>query len=300
MKAEELSDEQLLRLVGSTDKELFDAGLDISSRVFEVPRRVMAKLGYDGFVVPDYRDPGMGGRVDAAFKSIYRKHDIAVGGHIGIFMYRDIYARISVPHGYGKVMIRPFEFVDLTPVQLRIIQTEPDQIAAFLDQFIDVADIQYGIPELKKEFGAIELVERYIDRARLHLHGAAAVLTGGYDPRGAVQSALLATELSLKSACATGGMTGEEMRDKFGHKRGTLAAAVGTLWPSFDVDRVRRVIAAQPEFVANRYNPGQPDRRTIGHVVMGAQFVVAEVVRQLADVNWRRFFTTHTSRHYPA
>src|SRR5690349_9031376 len=125
MKPDDLDEEQLLYLIGTTDKELFDAGMNIKQRAWEVPRAVMKKLGYIGFVMPGAGTPKTLERIRSTFASIYRKQDIAMGGHIGVFMYRDIFARIGVPQGYGRLGINPFEFVELTPIQLRIIQTEP-------------------------------------------------------------------------------------------------------------------------------------------------------------------------------
>jgi hypothetical protein len=300
MKREDIPDENLLYLVGTTDKELFDAGMDIKRRYWEVPRAVMKKLGYISFVIAGQGKPGLLERIEGMFASIYRKQDIAMGGHIGVFMYRDIFARIGVPMAYGTVRIEPFQHVELTPVQLRIIQTEPDEMATYVDQFCDVADVQYGASEIKVPFSKIELVGRFVGLARLHLHSASAVLTGGYDHRGAIQSSLLATELSLKAGVATQGSSERDIKEQFGHHNDRIADFVGSIWPSFDVDRVKRVIAQQPGYVPNRYSAVQPERREVGHLVMGAQYIVAEVVRQLSDRDFRSCFDPPIARHYPA
>lgn len=215
-------------------------------------------------------------------------------------MYRDIFAQISPPDVYGVMRIEPFKHVDLTPVQLRIIQTEPEEIAVFLDQFCDVSDIHLGTRELKPAFATMEPVTRYIDRARLHLHGAAAILTGGYDNRGAVQSALLAVELSLKSAALTQRLTEAEIKKQFGHNYKALVDFISKAYPAIDVNIVRRVLDKQPQYVANRYDHGQPTRTEIGHIVMGAQYVVAEITRLLSDRNSRANFEPPLVRHYPA
>lgn len=300
MTGDELSDEQVLSLVVQADAELFKAGQDIRRRQWEVPSLVMRRLGYVGFVMAGVGKPPVLDRIEAAFKSIYRPQDLAMGGHIGVFMYRDIFARIGVPHVFGQVSINPFKFVDLAPVQLRIIQAEPEAMETFLDQFSDVADIQYGTAELKATFAKIELVERFIGLSRLHLHAAAAVLTGGYDYRGAVQSALLACELGLKAGAAAQGLGETEIKDRFGHRLGNLADAVGQGFPGFDRDRVRRVLAGQPQYVPNRYASAQPDRREVGHLVMGAQYLVSEVVRQLSDRDFRANLQPPLARRYPA
>jgi hypothetical protein len=103
MKSDDLDDEQLLYLVGTTDKELFDAGVGIKQRAWEVPRAVMRKLGYIGSVMAGAGTPEILERIRSTFASIYRRQDIAIGGHIGVFMYRDIFARIGVPMGFGQV-----------------------------------------------------------------------------------------------------------------------------------------------------------------------------------------------------
>jgi hypothetical protein len=215
-------------------------------------------------------------------------------------MYRDIFARIAIPHIFGHVSIDPFKYVELTPVQLRMIQTEPEDMETFVDQFSDVADIQYGISELNLPFAKMELVARFIGLARLHLHAAAAIVTGGYDYRGAVQSALLATELALKSAVAAQGRTEPEIKKEFGHDFKALTDCVAGTWTSFDANRVRSVIARQPEYVPNRYAPTQPARREVGHTIMGAQYVAAEVIRQMSDRNFRANLSPQIKRRYPA
>lgn len=58
----------------------------------------MRGFGYIGFVMAGHSKPELLDRIEKAFASIYRKQDIAMGGHIGVFMYRDVFARISVPH----------------------------------------------------------------------------------------------------------------------------------------------------------------------------------------------------------
>jgi hypothetical protein len=293
-------DEELLYLVAATDKELFDAGLDIERRSWEVPHIVMKKLGYTQFVLAGSGTPKVLERIRSTFASIYRKQDIQIGGHIGVFMYRDIFARIDVPRVFGEVGIDPFEFVELTPIQLRIMQIEPDQIETYLDQFCDLADVEYGAEELKEPFAGMELVARFIGLSRLNLHSASAVLTGGYDHRGAVQAALLATELALKAGAAAQGLSEQEIKDRFGHRNNDIADSLATGWPSFDLGRVKRVLTTQPSNVLNRYSATHPNRRQVGHIVMGAQYLVSEVVRQLPARDFRSGIKPAVPRRYPA
>jgi hypothetical protein len=169
----------------------------------------------------------------------------------------------------------------------------------YLDQFCDVADIQYGAYELKKPYADMDLVKRFVDLARLQLHAAAAIVTGGYDFRGAVQSAVLSVELALKAGAAARGMNEDQIREKFGHRLRIILEYVAKPWTSFDVARVGRVIDRQPLYVANRYSSKQPNRLEIGHTVMGAQFVVAEVIRQMTDRDFRSAFDPPLHRRFP-
>lgn len=300
MDPNKLDDDELLYLVGMTDKALFDSGRDIRQREWEVPQELMKKFGYPAYMINGDARPQILKRIDAAFASIYRKQDLAMGGHIGVYMYRDIFARISVPIMFGQVKLNPFEFVELSETQLRMIQIEPAEIETFLDQFSDVGDIQYGVQELKKPYSDIELVVRFIELSRLHLHSAAAILTGGFDYRGAVQSSILATELALKSGAAAFGLGEDEIKKRFNHRNSEIAEFVADRWTTFDLDRVKRVISKQPPYSQNRYSAQQPNRVEVGHLTMSAQYLVAEVVRQMCDRDFRNDLSPPFQRRYPA
>jgi hypothetical protein len=305
---DDISDRELIKLVVDTDSELFKAGVDIKQRQLRVIDTILTKLGYVmleklghlAFMGLGPLEPPVIKRINAAYRELYRPRDLAMGGHIGVYMYRDIFARVSVPHVYGQVSINPFDYVELTELQKRVMGNEPGEIEQFLDQFSDIADIQYGTNELKPEYAKLELVNRFINFSRLHLHAAAAVVTGGYDFRGAIQSSLLATELALKAGAATRGLTEQQIKDRFGHDFPALIDFVGSAWPQFDADRVQRVVAKQPKYVPNRYSKAQPDRCEVGHIVMGAQYVASEVVRHLSERNFRAGSRTPHTRRYPA
>lgn len=298
MAGEHLSDDELLSFVVAADKKLFDEGVEIRQRAWRVPRRLMGEFGYVEYVSSGAGMPLILKRIQAAMSSFYRQQDLANGGHIGVFMYRDIFARIAVPMVFGVVQLNPFHFVELTPAQMNVIQSEPDQMNIYIDQFFDVLDIQFGIMELREPFASMELVVRFLGLSRLHLHSAAAVLTGGYDHRGAIQAALLASELGLKAGIASLGLSEQEIKKKFGHGNAAAAAFVGASWSNFDLERVQRVLAKQPHYVPNRYAAVQPARREVGELVMGAQYLVAEVIRQMSDRNSRGEPPIH-ARSYP-
>jgi hypothetical protein len=297
----DLTDDALLTLVVQIDAALFAAGQDIKQRQFNVPREVMKQLGYASFVLAGAGMSPTVTRIQALFSRLYNAHDLAIGGHIGVFMFRDIFARVGVPHAYGMtVRIVPLEWVELTDIQKRILSSEPDNFDCYHDQFADLFDLEYGIGELRASYSKMELVDRFLNLARLHLHASAAIVTGGYDYRGAVQSALLASELALKALAAATGRGEKEIKDQFGHKTNVLIAYLEGKWPTFDTARVRRVAATQPSYVPNRYAKEQPKRVEVGHTIMGAQYIAAEVTRQLSARNFRQDGGQPWARKYPA
>jgi hypothetical protein len=294
------SDDEILTLVVRVDTALFAAGQDIKQRQFSVLSEVMKLLGYVGYVLAGVGTPPIVTRVQAQFSRLYSAHDLAIGGHIGVFMFRDIFARIGVPHTYGTVRIVPLDWVELTDVQKRVLSCEPDNLDCYHDQFADLFDLEYGIGEMYATHSKMELVDRFLNLARLHLHASAAVVTGGYDYRGAVQSALLASELALKALAAATGLDETEIKDRFGHKANKMITYLEGKYPTFDAKRVGRVVATQPSYVPNRYAKEQPKRVMVGHTIMGAQYIAAEVTRQLSARNFRQDGGHPWVRKYPA
>jgi hypothetical protein len=298
----ELSDDELLLRVVQKDTELLESGMEIKQRSFFVPIEVMKALGYQyGFTIAGRSKPAILQRIEELFESIYRPLDLAVGGHFGVFVYRDIFARIRVPRIYGEGSIPLQDFVELTDIQRRILCQVPGHFEALHDQILDVFDIYYGGSELKKPYCEIELVTRYIRSCQHHLHAGAAILTGGYDYEGAVQSALLATELALKSIGAAQGISEKDLanKNKFGHYLVKLLDVIEQCWPHFDAARVRRVIERVPNYVESRYAAGTRKRVDVGHIVMGAQYVAAEITRQMSDRNFRKNCNVTWLRRYP-
>jgi hypothetical protein len=80
-------------------------------------------------------------RIASAHSALYRRSDLAAGGiHGGIFMFRDVFARIDIPMAYGKVAIEPLTLTDLSDIQIRWLCSRPADLQMFLDQFTDIFD----------------------------------------------------------------------------------------------------------------------------------------------------------------
>jgi len=262
------------------DDAALEGGRDPGSRTFGVGSEIMRKLGYSTFALG--RDaPPLLQRIYALHSSLYRKSDLQIGApHGGIFMFRDVFARLTVPYAHGRVHIDPLTLTDLNENQLRWLVSRPHDYHCFLDQFWDVFD--FGAP-----------LGRYADFANLgpeaapvfrlagfQLQAAAAALSVAFDWQGAIQSALIGAELALKAALAAKGWD-DVARRRLGHNLTEAADAISALSPAFDAKLVRATVARMPSYVANRYSIEQPGRRETGRIVMDAQFIAAEAMRSV-------------------
>jgi hypothetical protein len=54
-----------------------------------------------------------------------------------------------------------------------------------------------------------------------------------------------------------------------------------------------------PRYVENRYSPSQPNRVETGHIVMGAQYIAGEMMRQVTDYSIRSARIPPDERFYP-
>lgn len=296
---DEISDSTLFALVIAADEEALAEGKSPKQRGMVTVLKVMKKLGH-AFVMTGSGMSPLGERVMAMHRSLYRGSDLAIGGiHGGIFMFRDIFARIYIPFGYGQMSVNPFQLTDLSEAQLRWLASRPQDEAAFHDQFIDIFDFAGTLGRLGDYKMPPKESHEMFQLASFQLQAAAAALSLAFDFRGAIQSCLIGAELSLKAGLAAHGAD-EKARRKHGHHLASAANAFSKGSPTFDLDRVMRTIQRLPQYVDNRYSPDQPDRMAVGHIVMGAQYIAGEVARQIGEFSIRSALIPTVQRVYPS
>ena len=104
-----ISKEQLRDLVIDADDEALSEGAAPNQRGPCVVSKVMKKLGYAGYVLFGSGSSPMVAEILSIHSSLYRPKDVGMGGvHGGIFMFRDVFARIYIPYAYGRVALDPF------------------------------------------------------------------------------------------------------------------------------------------------------------------------------------------------
>jgi len=293
----EISDKELLNLVLAADEELFQEGAEPKERCLPVISKVMTKLQYSAFILAGEHTPAIVKRITALHSSLYRPADIAVGGiHGGIFMFRDVFARVDIPIIYGSARIDPLKLTNFSENQIRWLLSRQADFQMFNDQFTDIMDFAGGLGNLANYRSPPKAALEVFWLAAFQLQAAAAALSVAYDFRGAVQSAIIGTELALKGGLAVLGLN-EGDRRKYSHDLSAAANALFAAWPDFDIERILCTISRFPPFVANRYSAIQPNRVDVGHIVMGAQFIAGEVMRQTTGYSIRQ--AQPTKRVYP-
>lgn len=293
------TNDELQELACEADDEGLSLGEEPKQRSFKNVLRMLTKLGIDGVPVTGEWAPEIVKRIHRANDRLFRPIDQREGGiHLGFFMFRDLFARFSVPIIFGSPFIDFWSLLDLSDEQKRWMATDDEAVARFVDQATDLLDFGYGVMEFGHTREVTDQSKELIYRAHIQLEAAAATATGAYDFRGTLQSALIAAELALKAGLSCNGHSDGDLR-LIGHDLVRAARALGEHETTFDADRVVRAAQTFPNFVHSRYSGPQPDRRQMGHILMKAQFIASEVTRVFTDRNMRANQDCNKVRSYP-
>ncbi|MCK1636756.1 hypothetical protein IVA95_03890 [Bradyrhizobium sp. 157] len=113
-----------------------DEGAAPNQRGLRVTSKVMKNLGYGGYVLFGSGAHPMVAEILSVHSSKYRQKDLGMGGvHGGIFIFRDVFARIYIPFAYGTVKLDPFTLTDLTKNQLAWLAIRPADYQGFWISF---------------------------------------------------------------------------------------------------------------------------------------------------------------------
>ena len=276
-------DEDLWELILTLEEGMCAEGITPKERHFKLPIKAMERLGFKSFVLSGSREDPLLKRIRALHATLYRPKDVAVGGlHGGAFMFNGIAAQVYVPIIYGAVMIDPFEFCDLSPSQIEWLRSSPAQDRAYLVNFCNLFDFSACLHPMGDYGEVSKAALPLLQLAAFQTQSAGAALCAAFDNRGAVQSALVAAELSMKAALAGAGSKESELK-VLGHDFVKLAEAVGDAYEKFELRPVKELARGLPELVPNRYSPKQPERNETGSIVMSSQAIAGAVARVLTE-----------------
>ncbi len=299
----EISDHQLLTALKKVDDEHIASGIQPGGRDIMNVGKALHSFGIQAILMgPEHMVPEISRRAQRINKTLFIPKELQVGGlHLGAFLFRDMFCQLYAPIAYGTIRIDFWKLLDLTDFQKAWLAEDPEQLAMFADQSMDMLDFGFGWGEFGHGRNMNARSKDLIWRAHSHLEASAATAIAGCDYSGTIQSALLGTELALKAGLVAHGMTDKELGKRtLGHNLSALANELARLEGGFDHERVERVVAGFPDYVESRYNLPTPGRIETGHILMGAQYIASEVTRQFTNRNCRQDDPASRSRVYPA
>ena len=284
------SDEELWKLILRLEDEMWAAGIPPKSRHFDLPVKAMEALGFTSFVTVGEEEPLLLKRIHAMHGTLYRRKDVAAGGvHGGAYMFRGIASNVYVPIIYGTVSIDPYAFCDLSRRQVEWLRLSSEQDRAYVENFCNLFDFAACLTPMSGYRAVPKGSLPLLGLSAFQTQSAAATLCASFDERGAVQSALVAAELSMKGALNGAGATEGDLKD-LGHNFESLIQAVSKAYEDFDAEQAMAHLRDWPSLVPNRYSKEQPDRGQTGEIVMASQAIGGLVARALTGGGlWSRF-----------
>ncbi|MEQ8694468.1 MAG: hypothetical protein RIC85_03970 [Gammaproteobacteria bacterium] len=295
----------LQALVMETDTILIEEGVEPHQRPLQACARIADKLG-TSFRIGDRKDEFVEA-VHYIYESLYRQDDLFMPPmHIGIVMFRDIFLPLKIPVIYGQVEVDPIKSLDGVPENtIKWIFKSDDTASTFTDQWLDLFDFVYGLDDVSKLESHTSQAIEFWQLAKQQLEGAAATLLGSIDKYTVIQNSIIAIELLLKGALLAQGEPEASLK-KYGHKMVRLVSRACELMPDADHVRLKLVVGRTPPLVERRYQAKVYKRTEIGQILMDAQFVAGEVLRQFSGRNVRATLTVksvegrdYNERFYP-
>jgi hypothetical protein len=281
-----------------------DGAIDLQALVIEIDTILIAE-GYEPFQRPLHACARIadklgisftiGGREDEfveavhfVYQSLYRHDDLYMPPmHIGTVMFRDIFLPLKIPVIYGHPGIDPIKCLNGVPENTIKWMFRSDGTAfTFIDQWIDLFDYVYGLDDASKLQTHTAQAVEFWQLAKQQLEGAAATLLGSIDKYTVIQNSIIAMELLLKGVLLAQGEPEASLK-KYGHRMGDLVDKACELMPDADHDRLKLVVGRTPPLVERRYQAKDYKRTEIGQIMMDAQFVAGEVLRQFSDRDTR-------------
>ena len=276
----------LRKLVIEIDDELIKEGKEPSKRSFHTNLKIINNLGIHGM---DILNNPISNEVNKIYSELYRSTDLCMPPmHTGAFMFRDIFFSIRMPITYGKVINNPIELLDdITENQKEWLFSDKKSGLIFFDQVIDLMDFIYGLDDVRGEKTLPDKTLLYWLKAKQQLEAVSATVLGSFDKDAITQNSCLATELILKGALIIGGVPDNELIHKYGHKLINLANKAIEQLPNIDKEVMLFVVNKFPDYVQDRYNDTGLSRLELGNLLMYAQYVGGEILRQFSKRNFR-------------
>jgi hypothetical protein len=283
------SDEELLLLIDEADRQLQSQGLHLSARQMRCVVEVCSKLGHS-YSIGTIKDP-LVERLRGLARNFFRPKD---GGapsiFIGLMTHLGFCFQVHVPMIFGRVSVQPFDHTDATEWQLRRIYRVRDEFEVCFSQVCDVWDIGTQLAPLDDKERLTGRFGELFDLAAFHLTAAVSTVSQRTANRGAAQSALIATELAIKSAHLKNGRSEKWIKNishDLAKDLNEIKASLGS-----DFTLVLDCVKKLPPLVAERYGNVELEALKIAELVVISQQIVGAVARSFCGYGYRQKFNT--------
>lgn len=285
-------DENLYELVIEADDKLIEQAMEPHQRPIGACQYIADKLGIS-FVIGQ-RNSILVDAVHKIYEDLYRPQDlIGPPVHVGCCLFRDVFLEIKIPLIYGSPAVGPKNV--LPKVNGRLTEwmfSNRDAGKRFYDQFFDLFDFAYGLDDIEGQKSQPDRVIEFFFLGKQQLQGASATVLGSFDKYTAIQSSLYSIELILKGALAAKNVSDNDLKNKYSHNLQKLSGEVSAQYPQMNGALVQAVCKRLPNVITRRYEAKDYARQQIGEIVMSAQYIAGEVIRQFSDRNIRQDFAT--------
>ncbi len=274
------SNEEVVAFVERFDREMVQEGIQPNFRPIELTRKISKEFNI--FTATGKSNNPEIQKLFDFHNSLYRPSDLAVGSiHSGLAFHLDLFFRVDVPRVYGTINLKFLEHTDATDAQLKRIFSYKNESEPFVSDIVDVFDIGgclggfYGFSQPRAE------AMRLFRMSAFHSQSVVATLSGIFDFKGAIQSALLSSELSIKAALIEIGKGERFLKKEIGHN---LEKAIPFLCAKagYDQGDLELNICELPNFVSSRYDTKDWSRSEVSKIAKSSQRLLATVSRKFS------------------
>lgn len=287
-----MSASELLERVATIDDELILEGYDPGSRQVLASARLSGDLNTSIF--HDGSDP-ISLMIDSYFTTVYGKELRSNPLHVGAVMLRDVFFEVHVPIIFGRVGLRPWEFIICENNQSDLLALmSPDDRDICTDQLIDIFDFAYGVQDYMSA-GHNEGSTRFLLLAKEQMNAGARTLRGQFSKRVAIQGVGYAVEMAGKAHLLH---HNQNMNPRsYKHDLEKIYSAINI--DGIDADRIRQSVAIVPPVVEQRYSFDNFTRSQVGSIIRHGQFVLGEIARSLSKRDMRAESVPMPERVFP-
>lgn len=268
--------EEVLKSFEKHERAAIKAGLLPRERSAHVIPKVCKDFGVHYLISPWQKPHPLISRLENLYSKILRQADRGAGAvFTGIACHLDSFFPVIFPIAYGTCRLNVRDCIEISDEQWSRLKCFPDEHDEFMFQVCDVFDIGASLGC----YDDFSMPDGYAGDlfclSCQYMEAAVAAATGNFRLKGAAQSAIMAAELSIKSAAVVVSDLNEtQLQKEIGHKISNAKKFI-CADPRYDWPALAAQIKNIPELVRNRYDPQSFSRTEARKVIISAQRIIA-------------------------